>query len=273
MADILKAACVQMNAGPDMDKNLKDAEAFIREAAGKGAQLIATPENTSRMRIPAPGNIKTSLPQDRHPGVSRFSDLSKEFNVWILAGSLPVKISDTKVANRSFLFNQKGGIAATYDKIHMFDVDLSAAEKYRESDRVQPGDKAVVADTPWGKIGMTVCYDIRFSYLYRDLAKLGASIITVPAAFTVPTGKAHWEVLLRARAIETGSFILAPAQVGEHEGGRKTWGHSMIVGPWGEILAEKADGTGIILADLNLDESAKARAAIPALKHDMHYSR
>ena len=155
----------------------------------------------------------------------------------------------------------------------MFDVDLPTGEKHRESERVQPGDKAVVADTPWGKVGLSVCYDLRFAYLFRTLAQAGASIITVPAAFTVPTGKAHWEVLLRARAIETGSFILAPAQTGEHEGGRKTWGHSLIIGPWGEILAEKAEGTGIITADLLLDESLKARQAIPALKHDREYQR
>lgn len=271
MAEMLKVACVQMNSGPEIEPNLKAAEVFIRAAARQGAKFIATPENTSRMRAPANRNIASALTQDEHPGVKFFSDLAAELGVWLLIGSMPVKISDTKFANRSFLFSDQGKLAATYDKIHMFDVELPTGEKHRESDTIQPGDKAVVVQMPSAKIGMSICYDVRFSYLYRTLAQAGATIITVPAAFTVPTGKAHWETLLRARAIETGSFILAPAQVGEHDGGRKTWGHSMIINPWGEILAEKAEGTGIITADIDLSEAARIRASIPSLKHDRKF--
>ncbi len=272
MADTLKVACVQMNAGPDIADNLKAAEGFIREAAGGGAQLIATPENTCHMRG-VPGAKLESAPYEQdHPGIPLFGDLAKELGVWLLIGSMSVKLSDTQLANRSYLFSDSGDIAATYDKIHMFDVDLEDDRSYRESKACRPGDRAVVTKTPWGGLGMSICYDVRFPHLYRDLAKNGADILAVPAAFTVPTGQAHWEVLLRARAIETGVFVLAPGQTGEHEGGRKTWGHSMIINPWGEVLADAGSKPGIITADLNMDEIAEARKSIPALQHDRAYS-
>ena len=270
MVDVLRAACVQINGAPEIEENLKTVGALVREAAGRGAKLIATPENTCRM-VRDERKIITSLSEENHPGIPFFSELAKELGVWLLIGSLAIRTGKTQIANRSFLFADNGNIAATYDKIHMFDVDLSGDKSYRESKAVQPGEKAVVAGTPWGGLGMSICYDVRFAYLYRDLAKAGANILTVPAAFTVPTGKAHWEVLLRARAIETGSFVLAPAQTGDHDGGRKTWGHSMIIGPWGEILAAAGTETGIITADLNLDEVAKVRQSIPALRHDKKY--
>lgn len=264
----LKTALIQLNSGPDIQGNLDASAVLIREAATRGAQLICTPENTCHMRFPAHEKLKTALPQDTHPAIPYYSALAKELGIWLLIGSLSIKVSDDKIANRSFLFDPEGQLAASYDKIHLFDVDLPTGESHRESDNVQAGDKAVIADTPWGKVGMTICYDVRFAYLYRKLAQMGASILTVPAAFTVPTGKAHWEVLLRARAIETGSFILAPGQCGSHEGGRATYGHSLIIDPWGHILAEGGEEPGIIMADLDLSVVDKTRSAIPSLKHD-----
>lgn len=269
---IIKAACVQITSGPDINDNLTMTEGFIREAAAAGAQFIATPENTCQVRHPAIAKLETAPFQEGHPGVPYFSALAKELGIWLLIGSMSVKHTESKLLNRSFMFSDKGDIAAVYDKIHMFDVQLPTGETHKESDVVQGGTHAVVADTPLAKVGLSICYDLRFAYLYRDLAKAGAQILTVPAAFTVPTGKAHWQTLLRARAIETGSFVMAPAQTGEHENGRKTWGHSAIIGPWGDILAEKDDKPGIITADLNLDDVAKARSAIPALQNDREYA-
>lgn len=269
----VRAACLQLNSGPVLQDNLPAAAALIREAAAQGAQFIATPENTCQIRHKAADKLATAQPEDQHTGLPLFSNLAQELGIWLLIGSMSVKLDDGRVANRSFMFSDKGEIVARYDKIHLFDVDLPTGESHRESDSVKPGEHAVIADTPFGKIGMSICYDLRFSYLYRDLAKAGASILTVPAAFTVPTGQAHWETLLRARAIETGSFVLAPAQCGEHEGGRKTYGHALIIGPWGEVLAEGGAEPGIVMADLDLDAVKKAREAIPALKHDRLYQK
>lgn len=273
MADMIKAAkvtvaCVQMTSGPDIDDNLKTAESFIREAAGQGATFIATPEMTDSMvRYAKDKRENASDKPAKH-----FASLAKELGVWLLAGSFGVKMTEDKLANRSMLFAPDGTQHAHYDKIHMFDVTLSRAEFYRESSEYEAGSRAVIADCGDFKMGMGICYDLRFPHLWRDLAKSGAQILSAPAAFTVPTGEAHWEVLLRARAIETGSFVIAPAQCGEHYEGRKTYGHSMIISPWGEILAEKTEGTGIITADLDLNEVEKARAAIPALTHDRDYT-
>lgn len=268
MTDNLRVACVQMTSGPDMAENLTAAENFIRIATAKGAKFIATPENTCQIRHPSIEKLKTAPEQEKHPGIPLFSGLAKELNIWLLAGSFAVKISDKKLANRSILFSPDGKIAAQYDKIHLFDIDLPNGEIYRESDVITPGEKAVVAETLFGGIGMSICYDVRFAYLYRAMAQKGASILAIPAAFTVPTGRAHWEILCRARAIETGSFVMAPAQVGTHENGRKTYGHSLIVGPWGEILADGETDIGVVMADLNLKDVQKVRSLIPALKHD-----
>ena len=294
MPDAIKAACVQMTSGPGIHENIKTAEGFIREAAGQGAQLIATPEMTDSIRR----YFKDKYESASDEPAQHFANLAGELGVWLLVGSMGVKVGGQKLANRSMLFSPKGELHAYYDKIHMFDVTLSRAEFYTESKDYEAGKRAVVADCsfptspcdliagssqllrdsavePQGdsfRLGMGVCYDVRFPHLWRDLAKASAQILSVPAAFTVPTGEAHWEVLLRARAIETGSFVIAPAQVGEHEAGRKTWGHSMIIGPWGEILAEKNGGQGIITAELNLDEVEKARKSIPALTHDRDYT-
>ena len=194
--------------------------------------------------------------------------MAAELGIWLLIGSVAIKVSDTKTANRSVLFDPKGGIAARYDKIHMFDVDLPSGEKYRESNTVAGGDRAVTADLPWGRVGLTICYDMRFPHLYRSLAQSGAFLLTVPSAFTETTGKAHWHVLLRARAIENGAFVVAPAQGGTHANGRETYGHSLIVAPWGEVLAEAGTDPCVIVADIDPVLSAEARARVPNLRHD-----
>ena len=238
MPNMFKAACVQINAGTDITENMDVLEELIREAAGQGASLIATPEMSDSIRRYARDKVADAKEEAQHEGVKRYAALAKDLGVTLLAGSFGVKIENDKLANRSLLFAPDGKIIGRYDKIHMFDVKLSRTEFYNESKEYQAGTKAVIATAPDYKIGMGVCYDLRFPHLWRDLAKNGAQILTAPAAFTVPTGKAHWEVLLRARAIETGSFVIAAAQCGTHEGDRKTYGHSMIINPWGEILGE-----------------------------------
>jgi predicted amidohydrolase len=271
---IVKVGLVQLTAGPETGPNIDSAEALIRAAAAQSARFVLTPENTSIIEPDRDRALAKSFAEDAHPGLPRFSALAKELGIWLLVGSMPIKVEPQRMANRSFLFDDRGAIAARYDKIHLFDVDLPNGEVYRESERIRPGNQAVVAATPWGALGMTVCYDLRFPHLYRDLAKAGATMLSIPAAFTVPTGDAHWHVLLRARAIETGAFVLAPAQAGTHAGGRQTYGHSLIAAPWGEILAE-ADATtpGIITAELDFARVAKARSAVPALRHDRDYAR
>jgi predicted amidohydrolase len=268
MAEMFRAACVQMTSGPDIGENLRVAEMYIRQAAKEGATFIATPENTDQIRQPPSEKLKSAPEESRHPGIPLFAGLAKELDIWLMAGSFAVQAGGGRLANRSYLFSPKGEIAAQYDKIHLFDIDLPNGDKYRESDVIVPGDKAVIAQTSWGRVGLSICYDVRFAYLYRKMAQGGAEIMTVPSAFTVPTGKAHWETLVRARAIETGSFVIAPAQTGEHENGRRTWGHSLIVGPWGEVLADGGTEPGIVTANINIDDVAKVRALIPALKHD-----
>jgi predicted amidohydrolase len=269
---MIKVALVQLNCGPDIEENLATTTEMISEAAANGAQLVATPENTCHMRHSQDDKLLSSFASDDHPLIPHFANLAKELGIWLLIGSMAIRIADDKMENRSHLFNPEGELVDTYNKIHLFDVDLDTGESHRESNAVKAGERAVTVDVPWGKIGMSICYDLRFAYLYRALAQAGASILTVPAAFTVPTGQAHWETLLRARAIETGSFVLAPAQCGEHEGGRKTYGHSMVIDPWGKVLAEAGEGPEIIYANLDLGAVDKARSAIPALRHDREFA-
>ena len=269
----VKFACVQMTAGPETGPNLDAAAALIREAASGGAKFILTPENTSIIEPNRDLALAKSYTQDAHPGLPFFSKLAKELAVWLLIGSMPIRVEPERLANRSFLIDDQGRISAQYDKIHLFDVDLPNGEVYRESERIRAGAQAVLASTPWGSLGMTVCYDLRFAQLYRDLAHAGAAMISIPAAFTVPTGEAHWHVLLRARAIETGAFVFAPAQCGTHAGGRRTYGHSLIVAPWGEILAEAGDKPGTITAAIDFSKVASARAMVPSLRHDRDYAR
>ncbi len=273
MSKSFKAACVQMNSAAEIAPNLESASALIRAAARAGAQLVMTPENTTLIEPNRGRALAKTPPEDAHPGVPHFAALAKELGIWLLIGSMPVRADDKRIANRSFLFDPNGAVAARYDKIHMFDVDLPNGETYRESNGVRPGEQAVVAATPWGGLGLTICYDVRFGYLHRALAHAGAAMLTVPAAFTVPTGQAHWHVLLRARAIETGCYVFAPAQTGEHAEGRLTYGHSLIVSPWGEVLADAGDKPGFIVADVDLEQVQKARAMVPALRHDREFQR
>ncbi|HEY0107038.1 MAG TPA: carbon-nitrogen hydrolase family protein [Rhizomicrobium sp.] len=263
-----KAACVQLRSSDDVAENVRTASAFIRDAHGQGAQFIATPENTTLMAPDGGAKLASSYDEEHDPALPAFRALAEELGIWLLIGSLAIKVSETKTANRQFLIDPKGRVAARYSKIHLFDVDLPSGEKYRESNTVAGGDGAVLAETPWGRIGLTICYDVRFPQLYRKLAQGGAFLLTVPSAFTETTGKAHWHVLLRARAIENGAFVLAPAQGGTHANGRKTYGHSLIVAPWGEILAEAGSDPGVILADIDPAAVAAARARVPNLQHD-----
>jgi predicted amidohydrolase len=272
MSAAFKVACVQLNAARDIAPNIAAASALIRAAKAQGAKFILTPENTGMIEPKRPQMLEKAKPEAEHPAIPAFSALAAELGVWLLIGSLQIKLDAATCANRSFLFDDRGRIVARYDKIHMFDVDLKGGESYRESKTFRPGECAVLADTPWGKVGLTVCYDLRFAYLYRALAQAGASFLTVPSAFTVPTGQAHWHILLRARAIETGSYVFAPAQCGEHAEGRKTYGHSLIVAPWGEVLADGGEEPGVITADIDPAKVAEARAMIPALTHDRRFS-
>jgi deaminated glutathione amidase len=266
-----RAACVQLRSSDDVAENIRVASDLIREAKAKGAEFVATPENTTLMAPDGGAKLERSFAEDRDPALPAFRALAEELGIWLLIGSLAIKVSDTKTANRSFLIGPKGQMAAQYDKIHLFDVDLPSGETYRESNTVAGGDRAVVASLPWGRMGLTICYDLRFPQLYRALAHAGAFALTVPSAFTETTGKAHWHVLLRARAIENGAFVIAPAQGGLHANGRRTYGHSMIVAPWGEILAEAGTEPCVIVADIDPALSADARSRVPSLKHDRSY--
>lgn len=266
-----RAACIQLRSGDDVGENIRDAERLIRAAARDGAQFIATPENTTLMAPDGGAKLAHSYDEAHDPALPAFRALAKELNIWLLAGSLAIKVSETKTANRSFLFSPDGAITARYSKIHLFDVNLPSGEKYRESNTVAGGEEALVTDLPWGRIGLSICYDIRFPQLYRQMAKKGAFAFTAPSAFTETTGKAHWHVLLRARAIENGAFMIAPAQGGLHANGRRTYGHSLIVSPWGEILAEGGTDPGIFAAEIDPQLSAEARAKVPSLEHDRNF--
>lgn len=251
-------------------------EPLIRDAAAGGAKLILTPEATNFLIKDPAARAAALTTQDRDAVIGNLRALAQELGVWLLIGSAIVKSGhegDDRAANRSLLIDDAGAVVATYDKLHVYDVDLPTGERWRESAAIRPGDAAVVADTPWARLGLTICYDIRFPHLYRALAKAGAGMISVPAAFTVPTGDAHWETLLRARAIETGCWILAPAQAGLHEDGRRTWGRSTVVGPWGEVVAKlDHDEPGVLFAMLDFDAVTRARNAVLQLTHDRAFA-
>ena len=273
MATTFKLGCVQPNAGDDVAANIAQVSGFIRAAHKDGATFIATPENTGCMESSSERVIAAGRSEADHPALAAYRALAQELNIWLLIGSLWIKREgEARVANRSFLIRPDGGIAARYDKIHMFDVDLPSGEKYRESKSFAPGGEGRLAETPFGRLGMTICYDLRFPYLYRRLAQAGAQLLSVPAAFTRVTGQAHWHVLLRARAIETGAFVFAPAQCGEHPGRRQTFGHSLIVNPWGEVLADGGTEPGFITAEIDLAAVAKARGNISAWSRDQDFT-
>ena len=266
------AACVQLRAGQNVAANIDAAEVLIREAAGAGADYVQTPEQTAIMELRTEALFANIVPEAEDPALKRFTALAAELGIWLHIGSLAIRVAEDKAANRAFIIAPDGGIAARYDKIHMFDVDLPSGETYRESKNYRPGKEAVTVDLPWGRLGLSICYDLRFPYLYRVLAKAGADFLAIPAAFTRQTGEAHWHVLQRARAIETGCFVISAAQGGTHQNGRQTFGRSLIVSPWGEVLAEAGIDPCIITAKIDPAASAEARARIPALQHDRGFT-
>ena len=268
MQNTFKVSCVQNNSGPDIDQNINDITALVCNAHSEGAELICLPEYFCYVDNDDARMLAHSYVEEEHPALSQLCKLAKKLNVWILLGSLPIKISKEKVNNRSYLINNHGNVEAKYNKLHLFDVNLSDGESYLESANVEAGDKPVLVSTPWGSVGMSICYDLRFAYLYRQLAQYGANFLAIPAAFTKTTGIAHWHTLIRARAIETGCYIFAPCQCGEHPGERTTYGHSLIVDPWGTVLADAGENPGFITADIDVQQVLQARQRIPALQHD-----
>ena len=269
----LKVACIQTNSKSDPNINIREVSSLIRAARANGAELITTPEVVGMLEPNREKALNKAQPENYHGVLREFRALSRDLAIWLLIGSISIKLSNGKLANRSFLINRDGQIIARYTKIHMFDVEVNDGSIYRESATYQPGTSACLARTPWGLVGLTICYDIRFPALYRDLAKAGAKIIFIPSAFTEVTGEAHWHILQRARAIENGCFIVSAAQTGMHEQNRKTFGHSIIIDPWGNILAEAGKDVGFITADLDLNLVDEVRKKIPSLTHDREYSK
>ncbi len=265
---MVKVAALQMRSGTDVGRNVADFEALVREAAGMGATYAQSPEMTGALMRDKAALRAALKDQDSDPVAAKASQLARELGIHVHVGSTAIALPGGKVANRAFLFGPDGALISTYDKIHMFDVDLDKGESWRESATYEPGREAAVADLPFGRLGFAVCYDLRFPQLFRAEAMAGAEVLTVPAAFTRQTGEAHWHVLLRARAIENGAFVIAAAQGGRHEDGRETYGHSMIVGPWGKIVAEADhDEPGVVVAEIDIAASAAARAKIPNLNN------
>lgn len=267
--ETFRAGLVQMCSGSDVSENMTSATRLIREAAAAGADYVQTPEITTLMQLEREPLLAATSPEDGNKELAAFRDLARELKIWLHVGSMAVQVSNGRLANRSYVLNPDGEIAARYDKIHMFDVDLPSGESYRESANYQPGDDVVVVNTPWGGLGLTVCYDLRFPQLHRTLAQNGSAFLAVPAAFTKTTGVAHWHILLRARAIESQCFVFAAAQCGLHDNGRATYGHSLIISPWGRILAEGGgEAPGVVVADIDVNEIATVRQRVPSLTHD-----
>ncbi|HYM30930.1 MAG TPA: carbon-nitrogen hydrolase family protein [Candidatus Cybelea sp.] len=266
-------ACVQITSGDDIEANIAATSALIHAAHLAGADLIATPENTGLMAAKSEVVLAKAQVESEHRPLAAYRALAAELKTWLLIGSLAVKLpGEPRIANRSYLLDPAGRVVASYDKIHMFDVELATGEKYRESRTYRPGETARVVPLPWGMLGITVCYDLRFPHLYRALAQAGASFLSIPSAFTRPTGQAHWHVLMRARAIETGCFVFAPAQCGVHPGNRKTYGHSLIVAPWGEVLADGGDDPGFVIAEIDPAKVDEARRQVPSLGGDRPFT-
>ena len=267
-----KAAMIQMRSGLTPGANIDAAARLIGEAKSAGADYVQTPEMTNILAAKRAQLFETIVEEDADPSLAALRELARKLSLFVHIGSLALKLSPERAVNRSFLLDPKGEIVARYDKIHMFDVDLANGESYRESNSYRPGESAVLADLPWGRMGLTVCYDMRFPSLYRALAEAGATMLAAPSAFTQQTGEAgHWLTLLRARAIENGSFVFAAAQGGKHESGRLSYGHSLIVDPWGRVLAEGDAEPGVVMAQIDPAEVAKARARIPSLQHGRRF--
>ena len=267
------AACIQTTATPEVDHDIRRTLALSRRAAQDGAQLICLPEYFCGLETSEGRFLPAAFPEEKHPALPAFAEAARELGAWFHLGSLGITAPDGRIFNRGYLLDSTGGVAARYDKIHLFDVNLAEGQTYRESATIAPGDEAVVAETPWAGIGLSICYDLRFAALYRALAHSGAGVLVVPAAFTRTTGEAHWHVLNQARAIETGSFVIAACQPGEIAGGGACYGHSLIVDPWGRILADGGTEEGYIIANIDMAEVERARARIPALTHDRDFAR
>ena len=270
-AAVFKAAMIQMRSGLTPAANVEAAVRMIGEAKDAGADYVQTPEMTNVLAAKREQLFAVIVEEEADTSLATFRELARKLGIYLHIGSLAIKLSADKAVNRGFLIDPKGEIAARYDKIHMFDVDLANGESYRESRNYRPGETAVLSDLPWGRLGLTICYDLRFPALYRALAEAGATMLAIPSAFTQQTGEAHWHVLNRARAIENGSFVFAAAQGGKHENGRETFGHSLIVDPWGVILAEGGTEPGVVMAEIDLAEVAKARSRIPSLQHGRRF--
>src|SRR5437016_4057744 len=265
------AGLVQMRASLSTQTNLDTAIQLIEQAKNAGAEYVLTPEMTNIFEAKRERLFGTISPEESDPSLAAFRALARKLGIFLHVGSLAIKLLPEKAANRSFLINRTGDVVARYDKIHMFDVDLAGGESYRESSSYRPGEIAVATDLPWGRLGLTVCYDLRFPALYRALADAGSSFLAIPAAFTKQTGEAHWHVLIRARAIENGCFVFAAAQGGRHENGRDTFGHSLVVDPWGRILAEGGTEPGVMMAKVDPAEVVRARGRIPSLQHGRRF--
>lgn len=266
-----KAGLIQMRTGVTPAANIDAASRLIAEAKAAGADYVQTPEMTNVMDVNRERLFQNIREEDSDPSLAAFRELAKKHGVHVHVGSLAIKLLPDRAANRGFLIDPQGEIVARYDKIHMFDVDLGNGENYRESRTYRPGEIAITADLPWGRLGLTICYDLRFPALYRALAEAGATMLAIPSAFTKQTGEAHWHVLMRARAIETGCFVLAAAQGGKHENGRETFGHSLVVDPWGRVLAEGGTEPGVIMAEIDPALVAEARSRVPSLQHGRRF--
>jgi len=266
-----RVGLIQMRSGRAPQSNIDTAVSLIRAATEAGAHYVLTPEMTNIIENDRARMFATIVPEEQDPTLSSLRELAREAEIFIHIGSLAVQVSPNRAANRSFLIDPRGDIQARYDKIHMFDVDLPDGESYRESRSYRPGELAVLTDLPWGRLGLSICYDLRFPALYRALAEAGAIYLTAPSAFTRQTGEAHWQILVRARAIENGCFLLAAAQGGRHESGRETFGHSLVVDPWGRVLAEGGVEPGLILADIDPSKVAAARSRIASLQHGRRF--
>lgn len=270
-SETLRIGLVQLRSGRDMTANIAIARELIRQAAEAGARYVQTPENTNLMELDRSTLFTQIKEEENDPALAAFQALARELSIHLHVGSLALKVTEQRAVNRGFLIAPDGEISARYDKIHMFDVDLANGESYRESTSYRPGERAVMGPVDGIGFGLTICYDLRFPALYRALAEAGARVLTVPSAFTRSTGEAHWHVLLRARAIETGTYVLAAAQGGRHENGRETYGHSLVVDPWGRVIAEGGSDPGIILAELDMGEVEAARQRIPSLRHGRRF--